>query len=182
DIISAFIKSLRGSDPDAAVYWLARLIEGGETPEFIARRMVIFAAEDVGLANPNALLLANAAFDAIHKVGWPEGRIPLAQCAVYLATSAKSNAAYLAIDAALERVRATGNFPVPLHLRNAPTGLMKELGYGVAYKYPHNYPGNYVDQQYLPDGLVGSRFYNPGNNPAEARAIEALRARGAWKR
>lgn len=182
DIISAFIKSLRGSDPDAAVYWLARLIEGGETPEFIARRMVIFAAEDVGLANPNALLLANAAFDAIHKVGWPEGRIPLAQCAVYLATSAKSNAAYLAIDAALERVRATGNFPVPLHLRNAPTGLMKELGYGVAYKYPHNYPGNYVDQQYLPDGLVGSRFYNPGNNAAEARAIEALRARGAWKR
>lgn len=182
DIISAFIKSLRGSDPDAAVYWLARLIEGGETPEFIARRMVIFAAEDVGLANPNALLLANAAFDAIHKVGWPEGRIPLAQCAVYLATSAKSNAAYLAIDAALERVRATGNFPVPLHLRNAPTGLMKELGYGVAYKYPHDYPGNYVDQQYLPDGLVGSRFYNPGNNAAEARAIEVLRARGAWKR
>lgn len=169
DIISAFIKSMRGSDPDAAVYWLARMIEGGEQPEFIARRMVIFAAEDVGLANPNALLLANATFDTIHKIGWPEGRIPLSECAIYLARCSKSNSAYLAIDAALENVRRTGNLPVPLHLRNAPTKLMKDLGYGATYKYPHNYPGHWVEQQYLPDALVGTRFYNPADNPAETR-------------
>ena len=172
DIISAFFKSMRGSDPDAAVYWLARMVEGGEEPEFIARRMVIFAAEDVGLANPNALLLANAAFDAIHKIGWPEGRIPLAECAVYLANSPKSNTAYMAIDAALAEVRQSGNLPVPLHLRNAPTKLMKELGYGADYKYPHNFPGNWVEQQYLPDALQGRRFWMPGNNPAEARSMQ----------
>jgi len=172
DIISAFIKSMRGSDPDAAVYWLARMVEGGEEPEFIARRMVIFAAEDVGLANPNALLLANAAFDAIHKIGWPEGRIPLAQCAVYLANSPKSNTAYMAIDGALAKVRETGDLPVPLHLRNAPTKLMKELGYGQSYKYPHDYPGNWVEQQYLPDALVGQRFWSAGDNPAEIRSAQ----------
>lgn len=172
DIISAFIKSMRGSDPDAAVYWLARMVEGGEEPEFIARRMVIFAAEDVGLANPNALLLANAAFDAIHKIGWPEGRIPLAQCAVYLANSPKSNTAYMAIDRALAKVRETGDLPVPLHLRNAPTKLMKELGYGQSYKYPHDYPGNWVEQQYLPDALVGQRFWSAGDNPAEIRSAQ----------
>lgn len=170
DIISAFIKSMRGSDPDAAVYWLARMIEGGEEPEFIARRMVIFAAEDVGLANPNALLLANATFDAIHKIGWPEGRIPLSECAIYLATSPKSNAGYMAIDTALEYVRKTGNLPVPLHLRNAPTKLMEDMGYGHNYLYPHNYPGNFVLQQYMPDAVGFQRFYTPGNNPAEARA------------
>lgn len=170
DIISAFIKSMRGSDPDAAVYWLARMIEGGEEPEFIARRMVIFAAEDVGLANPNALLLANATFDAIHKIGWPEGRIPLSECAIYLATSPKSNAGYMAIDTALEYVRKTGNLPVPLHLRNAPTKLMEDMGYGHNYLYPHNYPGNFVLQQYMPDAAGFQRFYTPGNNPAEARA------------
>lgn len=172
DIISAFIKSMRGSDPDAAVYWLARMVEGGEEPEFIARRMVIFAAEDVGLANPNALLLANAAFDAIHKIGWPEGRIPLAQCAVYLANSPKSNTAYMAIDRALAKVRETGDLPVPLHLRNAPTKLMKELGYGQSYKYPHDYPGNWVEQQYLPDAMVGQRFWSAGDNPAEIRSAQ----------
>ncbi len=172
DIISAFIKSMRGSDPDAAVYWLARMVEGGEEPEFIARRMVIFAAEDVGLANPNALLLANAAFDAIHKIGWPEGRIPLAQCAIYLANSPKSNTAYMAIDRALAKVRETGDLPVPLHLRNAPTKLMKELGYGQSYKYPHDYPGNWVEQQYLPDALVGQRFWSAGDNPAEIRSAQ----------
>lgn len=172
DIISAFIKSMRGSDPDAAVYWLARMVEGGEEPEFIARRMVIFAAEDVGLANPNALLLANAAFDAIHKIGWPEGRIPLAQCAVYLANSPKSNTAYMAIDRALAKVRETGDLPVPLHLRNAPTKLMKELGYGQSYKYPHDYPGNWVEQQYMPDALVGQRFWSAGDNPAEIRSAQ----------
>ncbi len=170
DIISAFIKSMRGSDPDAAIYWMARMIEGGEAPEFIARRMVIFAAEDVGLANPNALLLANATFDTIHKIGWPEGRIPLAECAIYLATSPKSNSAYMAIDAALQLVRETGNRPVPLHLRNAPTKLMKEMGYGHNYLYPHNYPGNFVVQQYMPESLGYVRFWNPGNNPAESRS------------
>ena len=170
DIISAFIKSMRGSDPDAAIYWMARMIEGGEAPEFIARRMVIFAAEDVGLANPNALLLANATFDTIHKIGWPEGRIPLAECAIYLSTSPNSNSAYMAIDAALQLVRETGNRPVPLHLRNAPTKLMKEMGYGHNYLYPHNYPGNFVVQQYMPESLGYVRFWNPGNNPAESRS------------
>lgn len=177
DIISAFIKSMRGSDPDAAVYWLARMIEGGEEPEFIARRMVIFAAEDIGLANPNALLLANATFDAIHKIGWPEGRIPLSECAIYLATSPKSNAGYMAVDAALEYVRKTGNLPVPLHLRNAPTKLTKEMGYGHNYLYPHNYPGNFVRQQYLPDAAQGAVFYHPGNNQAEARSASLQRER-----
>lgn len=172
DIISAFIKSMRGSDPDAAVYWLARMIEGGEAPEFIARRMVIFAAEDVGLANPNALILANAVFDTIHKIGWPEGRIPLSECAIYLATSPKSNSGYMAIDAALEFVRETGNLPVPLHLRNAPTKMMKEMGYGHNYLYPHNYPGHFVRQQYMPDAAGHHTFWNPADNPAEARAAQ----------
>ena len=147
DIISAFIKSVRGSDPDAAIYWLARMIDGGEEPEFIARRLLILAAEDIGLANPNALLLANATFDAIHKIGWPEGRIPLAECTIYLATSPKSNSAYMAINAALQHVGSTGNQPVPLHLRNAPTSLMKDMGYGHDYKYAHDYPGHFVRQQ-----------------------------------
>lgn len=180
DIISAFIKSIRGSDPDAAVYWMARMIAGGEDPEFIARRMVILAAEDIGLANPNALLLANATFDVIQKIGMPEGRIPLSECAVYLATSAKSNSAYLAIDAALDHVKKTGDLPVPLHLRNAPTSLMKEMGYGHDYKYAHNYPGHFVQQQYLPDALQGARFWNPADNPAEARAADLQRSR--WGR
>ncbi|MCM1094067.1 MAG: replication-associated recombination protein A [Lachnospiraceae bacterium] len=169
DIISAFIKSIRGSDPDAAVYWLARMIEGGEAPEFIARRLVILASEDIGLANPNALLLANATFDAIHKIGWPEGRIPLAQCTVYLATSPKSNSAYLSIDAALDFVRQTGNLPVPLHLRNAPTGLMKQLDYGKNYKYSHDYPGHFVRQQFLPDAAEGKKFWHPCDNMSEER-------------
>lgn len=169
DIISAFIKSVRGSDPDAAIYWLARMVEGGEDPAFIARRLVILAAEDIGLANPNALLLANATFDALNKIGWPEGRIILAECTVYLATSPKSNSAYLSIDAALAAVRETGNLPIPLHLRNAPTKLMKELGYGAGYKYAHDYEGHYVDQQYLPDALVGKKFWHPATNPAEAK-------------
>lgn len=177
DIISAFIKSIRGSDPDAAIYWLARMIEGGEDPEFIARRLAIVAAEDIGLANPNALLLANATFDILHKIGWPEGRIPLAECTIYMATSPKSNSAYVAIGAAQERVRATGNLPVPLHLRNAPTKLMKELGYHEGYKYAHDYPGNFVRQQYLPDGLEGSRFWTPGSNPQEERARALQEAR-----
>lgn len=161
DIISAFIKSIRGSDPDAAIYWLARMIEGGEDPAFIARRLVISASEDIGLANPNALLLANAAFDAVQKIGWPEGRIPLAEATVYLATSPKSNSAYNAINAAIQEVRQTGNLPVPLHLRNAPTQLMEELGYGNGYKYPHDFPGHYVNQQYLPDTLNGTAFFTP---------------------
>lgn len=168
DIISAFIKSVRGSDPDAAIYWLARMVAGGEDPEFIARRLVILAAEDIGLANPNALLLANATFDVVKKIGWPEGRIPLAECTVYLATSPKSNSAYLAIDSALAEVRKSGDLPVPLHLRNAPTSLMKEMGYGADYKYPHDYPGHYVRQQYLPDALPGARFYLPAENPRES--------------
>ena len=154
DIISAFIKSIRGSDPDAALYWMARMIEGGEDPKFIARRVVISAAEDIGLANPNALLLANAAFDAVTKIGWPEGRIPLAEAVVYLARSKKDNSAYVGINEAIELVRQTGNLPVPLHLRNAPTKLMKDLGYSDGYKYPHDYPGHYVEQQYMPDELV----------------------------
>ena len=161
DIISAFIKSIRGSDPDAAIYWLARMIEGGEDPAFIARRLVISASEDIGLANPNALLLANAAFDAVQKIGWPEGRIPLAEATVYLATSPKSNSAYNAINAALQNVRHTGNLPVPLHLRNAPTQLMSELGYSDGYKYPHDYPGHYVKQQYMPDELRATAFFIP---------------------
>ena len=167
DIISAFIKSLRGSDPDAAVYWLARMIAGGEDPEFIARRMVILAAEDVGLANPNALLLANACFDTIQKIGMPEGRIPLAECAVYLACSPKSNSAYMAINNALQLVEKTGNLPVPLHIRNAPTSLMKKLGYGENYKYAHDYPGNFVRQQFLPDAINGTQLWNACRNQAE---------------
>lgn len=164
DIISAFIKSIRGSDPDAAIYWLARMIEGGEDPAFIARRLVISASEDIGLANPNALLLANAAFDAVQKLGWPEGRIPLAEATVYLATSPKSNSAYNAINSAIENVRQTGNLPVPLHLRNAPTELMAELGYSDGYKYPHDYPGHYVEQQYMPDALKEVRFFHVQEN------------------
>lgn len=167
DIISAFIKSVRGSDPDAAIYWLARMVAGGEDPKFIARRLVILAAEDIGLANPNALLLANATFDALQKIGWPEGRIILAECTVYLATSPKSNSAYLSIDEALEAVRKTGDLPVPLHLRNAPTKLMKDMGYGQEYQYAHNYENHFSHQQYLPDALVGSCFWNPQPNAAE---------------
>lgn len=177
DIISAFIKSVRGSDPDAAVYWLARMIEGGEDPTFIARRLAILAGEDIGLANPNALLLANATFDIVHKIGMPEARIPLAECAIYLATSPKSNSAYMAIDAALAEVHKSGNLPVPLHLRNAPTSLMKNLGYGADYKYAHNYPGNFVRQQFLPDQLNGNRFWQHCDNPAENRSAELQRSR-----
>lgn len=174
DIISAFIKSVRGSDPDAAVYWLARMVAGGEDPEFIARRLVILASEDIGLANPNALLLANATFDALHKIGWPEGRIILAECTVYLANSPKSNSAYMSIAAAMDAVEKTGNLPVPLHLRNAPTKLMKDLGYHEGYKYAHDYRGNFVKQQYLPDQLAGARFWNPCDNPQEAKMWERL--------
>ena len=159
DIISAFIKSIRGSDPQAAIYWLARMIEGGEDPKFIARRLVISASEDIGLANPNAMLLANTCFEVVNKIGWPEGRIPLAETTIYLATCRKDNSAYLAIDEALAKVRETGNLPVPLHLRNAPTSLMKELGYADGYKYPHDFPGHWVEQQYLPDDLVGTVFW-----------------------
>ncbi len=159
DIISAFIKSVRGSDPQAAIYWLARMIEGGEDPKFIARRLVILASEDIGLANPNAMLLANTCFDVVNKIGWPEGRIPLAETTIYLATCKKDNSAYLAIDAALAKVRETGNLPVPLHLRNAPTSLMKELGYADGYKYPHDFPGHWTEQQYMPDELVGTKFW-----------------------
>lgn len=177
DIISAFIKSIRGSDPDAAVYWLARMIEGGEDPVFIARRLAIVASEDIGLANPNALLLANATFDIIHKIGMPEGRIPLAECTIYLATSPKSNSAYMAINNALEEVRQSGNLPVPLHIRNAPTSLMKKMGYGADYKYAHDYPGNFVRQQFLPNDLAGTRFWNPCHNPAEDRSAELQRQR-----
>lgn len=174
DIISAFIKSIRGSDPHAAVYWLARMVAGGEDPAFIARRLVILAAEDIGLANPNALLLANATFDALNKIGWPEGRIILSECAIYLANSPKSNSAYKAIGAALEAVKETGDSPVPLHLRNAPTKLMSDLGYHEGYKYAHDYAGNYVDQQYLPDDLKDRKFWIPGNNPAEAKMQQRL--------
>lgn len=172
DIISAYIKSIRGSDPDAAIYWLARMIEGGEDPKFIARRLVISASEDIGLANPNAMLLANACFDAVQKIGWPEGRIPLAEATIYLATSPKSNSAYNAINKALETVRETGNLPVPLHLRNAPTKLMKELGYGEDYKYAHNYEEHFVKQQYLPEELASTQLWTPQNNPAENRHRE----------
>lgn len=174
DIISAFIKSIRGSDPDAALYWMARMIEGGEDPQFIARRMVISAAEDIGLANPNALLLANAAFDAVMKIGWPEGRIPLAECAVYLATSPKSNSAYMGIGTALEMVKTTGNLPVPLHLRNAPTKLMAQLGYSDGYKYAHDYPGNFVVQQFLPDELKNSRIWHAQHSPSEEKLYQNM--------
>ena len=174
DIISAFIKSIRGSDPDAALYYLARMIEGGEDPKFIARRLVISASEDIGLANPNALLLANAAFDAVDKIGWPEGRIPLAEATVYLATSRKSNSAYLGIDTALQLVRRTGNLPVPLHLRNAPTKLMEQLGYHDGYKYAHDYPGNFVVQQYLPDGVKDERIWHAQHSPMEEKLYQQM--------
>lgn len=175
DIISAFIKSIRGSDPDAAVYWLARMVAGGEDPKFIARRLVISAAEDIGLANPNALLLANACFDALQKIGWPEGRILLAHTTVYLATSPKSNSAYLSIDDALAEVEKSGNLPVPLHLRNAPTKLMKQLGYGNDYNYAHDFPGHFVRQQYLPDALAGHHFWHAQDNPTEAKLAERMK-------
>ena len=175
DIISAFIKSVRGSNPDAAVYWLARMIEGGEDPAFIARRLLILAAEDIGLANPNALLLANATFDALQEIGWPEGRIILSECAIYLATSPKSNSAYEAINSAMQFVSETGNYPVPLHLRNAPTKLMTDLGYGADYKYPHAFPGNFITQQYLPDKAVNMRFWQQGNNPKKKKLDDRMR-------
>lgn len=174
DIISAFIKSIRGSDPDGAIYWLARMIEGGEDPIFIARRLVISASEDIGLANPNALLLANACFDTVNKIGMPEGRIPLAEATVYLATSPKSNSAYEAINHALQYVRESGNLPVPLHLRNAPTKLMSQLGYGKDYKYAHAYEGNFVNQQFLPDGATDQRFWHSQNNPQESKLQERM--------
>ena len=178
DIASALIKSIRGSDPDAAIYWLARLIEGGEDPSFIARRLMISASEDIGLANPNALLLATACAETLERIGWPEGRIPLAETVIYLACSEKSNSAYRAIDAALARVRATGNLPVPLHLRNAPTSLMKDLGYGVGYRYAHDYPEHFVHQQYLPDALARERFWQSDEaNPAERQMMERQRHR-----
>jgi putative ATPase len=176
DIISAFIKSIRGSDPDGALYWLARMVEGGEDPAFIARRLVISASEDIGLANPNALLLANAAFDAVMKIGWPEGRIPLAEATVYLATSPKSNSAYEGINTALGLVQQTGNLPVPLHLRNAPTKLMKQLGYGKDYKYAHAYENHFVEQQFLPDEVKDERLWHPQPNPAEQKLKERMTA------
>ncbi len=175
DIISAFIKSIRGSDPDAAIYWLARMVAGGEDPKFIARRLVISAAEDIGLANPNALLLANASFDTLQKIGWPEGRIVLAETTIYLATSPKSNSAYLAIDNALSKVEQTGNLPVPLHLRNAPTALMKELDYGKEYKYSHNYVNNFVKQDFLPKELMNNRFWEPQGSPAERKLSDWMK-------
>jgi len=176
DIISAFIKSMRGSDPDASVYWLARMIDGGEDVKFIARRMLILAAEDIGLANPNALLLAQSTFDAVHKIGNPEARIILSQCALYLATSAKSNSAYMAIDEALALVKSTGDLPVPLHIRNAPTKLMKELGYGKDYKYAHSYEKNFAEQDFLPQEVKNKRFYTPQNNPLELKILERLKS------
>lgn len=176
DIISAFIKSIRGSDPDAAIYWLARLIAGGEDPKFIARRLMISASEDIGLANPNAMLLANAAFEAVNKIGWPEGRIPLAEATIYLATSPKSNSAYMAINSALSFVEKTGNLPVPLHLRNAPTKLMDELGYGKDYKYAHDYPGHFVQQQYQPAEIAGTCFWQPADNAQEAKMQQHMAA------
>ncbi|MBD0349761.1 MAG: replication-associated recombination protein A [Flavisolibacter sp.] len=179
DIISAFIKSMRGSDPNAAVYWLARMIEGGEDIKFIARRMVIFASEDIGNANPTALVLANAAFEAVNKIGYPEARIILAQCATYLASSHKSNASYMAIEEALDVVREKGDLPVPLHVRNAPTGFMKSLGYGKNYKYAHDYEGNFIEQEFLPDEIAGTAFYEPGATPREEELRKFLRSR--WK-
>jgi putative ATPase len=175
DVISAFIKSVRGSDPNAAVYWLARMVEGGEDPKFIARRLLILAAEDVGLANPNALLLANTCFDAINKIGWPESRIILSETTVYLANSPKSNSAYMAINEAQELVRNAGDLPVPLHLRNAPTTLMKELGYGKEYKYAHEFDDHFIDENYLPDALNGKKIYSPQDNPPEQKFLETLR-------
>ena len=175
DIISAFIKSIRGSDPDAAVYWLARMIEGGEDVKFIARRLLILAAEDVGLANPNALLLAQSSFDAVHQIGYPEARIILSECVIYLATSPKSNSAYSAIDDAISLVKQTGDLPVPLHIRNAPTKLMKEIGYGKDYKYAHSYDGNFVEQDFLPEEIKKERIYKPQNNPAEQKILERLK-------
>jgi putative ATPase len=177
DIISAFIKSMRGSEPQAAVYYLARMVEGGEDPKFIARRMLILASEDIGLANPNALLIADATFRAVENIGWPESRIILSQCAIYLATSPKSNSAYMAIDAAIAEVRNSGDLSIPMHLRNAPTKLMKELGYGDDYKYAHSYEGNFVEQQFLPEKLADTKFYEPGNNAKEAQVREWLNAR-----
>ena len=174
DIISAFIKSIRGSDPDAAIYWLARLIAGGEDPKFIARRLMISASEDIGLANPNALLLANATFECINKIGWPEGRIPLAECVIYLATSPKSNSAYMAINNALQFVEQTGNLPVPLHLRNAPTKLMEQLGYGKDYKYAHDYPGHFIQQDYLPQEAGNAKFWIAADNQQEAKLSERM--------
>ncbi len=181
DIISAFIKSMRGSDPNAAVYWLARMIEGGEDPVFIARRMLIFASEDIGNSNPNALLLANACFDAVTKIGYPECRLTLSQCAVYLASSVKSNSTYMALNNAQQVVRQTGDLPVPLHIRNAPTKLMKQLGYSEGYKYAHDYAGNFVDQEFLPDQLRGVKFYEPGQNPREEETRRQLRAHWGQK-
>lgn len=178
DIISAFIKSVRGSDPDAAVYWLARMIEGGEDPKFIARRLLILASEDIGLANPNALLMANACFDTVHKLGWPEARIALAEATVYLASSPKSNSAYMAVDGAIAYVKKTGNLPVPLHLRNAPTKLMRDMQYAKGYKYPHDFPGHFTVQQYLPDEAEGERFYHPAQNPSEDKLAAYLN--GKW--
>jgi len=179
DIISAFIKSMRGSDPNASVYWLARMVEGGEDPKFIARRMLILAAEDIGLANPNALLLAQACFDAVNVIGWPESRIILSETAIYLASSPKSNASYMAIEKATEAVNEKGDLPVPLHLRNAPTKLMKDLGYHKDYKYAHAYEGNFVRDNYLPEGLEGTRFYDPGSSPKEAEIRKRLE--NLWK-
>ena len=178
DIISAFIKSVRGSDPDAAVYWLARMIEGGEDPKFIARRLLILASEDIGLANPNALLMANACFDTVHKLGWPEARIALAEATVYLASSPKSNSAYMAVYGAIAYVKKTGNLPVPLHLRNAPTKLMKDMEYAKGYKYPHDFDGHFVRQQYMPDEAEGERFYHPAQNPSEDKLAAYLN--GKW--
>ena len=178
DIISAFIKSIRGSDPDAALYWLARMIEGGEDPKFIARRLIISASEDIGLANPNALLLANAAFDAVQKIGWPEGRIPLAEATVYLATSEKSNSAYNGINQAIEYVRSTGNLTIPLHLRNAPTQMMRDMGYADGYIYPHDYPQHFAPQEYMPSVAQGMKFWYPADNVSEAKA--ATRMEGFW--
>ena len=176
DIVSAMIKSIRGGDPNAAVYWMARMLQGGEDPKFIARRLIISAAEDIGLANPNAILIANTCFEVVHKIGMPEARIPLSECVIYLATSPKSNSAYLAIDAAIATVKQTGNSPVPLHLRNAPTKLMKDLNYGLDYKYPHDYPGNFVEQPYLPEELKDKKFYQPQQNAQEVKILERLKA------
>lgn len=176
DIVSAMIKSIRGGDPNAAVYWMARMLQGGEDPKFIARRLIISAAEDIGLANPNAILIANTCFEVVHKIGMPEARIPLSECVIYLATSPKSNSAYLAIDAAIATVKQTGNSPVPLHLRNAPTKLMKDLNYGLDYKYPHDYPGNFVEQSYLPEELKEKKFYQPQQNAQEVKILERLKA------
>ena len=179
DIISAFIKSIRGSDPDAAIYWLARMVAGGEDPKFIARRLVISAAEDIGLANPNALLLANACFETLHKIGWPEGRIVLAETTIYLATSPKSNSAYMSIDEAIALVNETGNLPVPLHLRNAPTKLMKELNYGKEYKYAHSFENNFIQQDYVPKEIKGRQFWKPQQNASESKIVEWLKK--LWK-